>query len=593
MAVWRRLGPIIICICLVASSPAATGIAPTHPSNSNEATSAINHSPYRAYQADDSSASIKTDNLSVTRGDEITFTISHSDSAVVRIGGDDYGFNVTVKTGGSGSTEITMDTLRTTAADPSKFISGGSPTLHSNPLDEPIKPAVYPIVVTINSVERDVATFEVTARQEMTSEGYRAPSSLTPDEYVGGGEGVDANTGPLQDLTTAGTNVTRRSYAVARIEESGLETALNSDDLTGSPAANGLRISVTQDAPIPNQRASEYIATESSRVTVLPNFAADEIYVIFDTTGIELAADPSRNRYTAEVALTTNSSFVDEPTTLSATTFRLREATVSLSTVNGSQHHPWDPDSFVVRGETNRVPQTPLEIRLRGSGAKSFLEISDTTVDSDGEFRATLDLSTVPLGTDARLWVYNHSEQTEQMVRLVAPNPQVDISNQTVNGTTISIDTVEIHGGGYIYIKAESGQLAGRSDYLAPGRYTDVEASLTGPLAGQQSVQAGLIYAGENESYDSSATRYTYWQNDTYVTDTALISVPQTPTETLTPTPTRTDTTSTTTSTGTPYPVVTQTSLSGDQVSGAGLSISPIITIAAMLALSAVLARRR
>lgn len=593
MRTWRSLGTILVCLCFVASSSVATGTTAMHTVHLNKETSEVGEISHRMNKIDDADASIQADNFTVTRGDEITFVISHSDPATVHIGGDEYGFNVTVELGGSGSTEITMDTRETTAANPDTFIDGGSATLHSDPLEDPIKPAVYPISVTIDGIERDVTTFNLTPREEMTSEGYRAPSSFTPNEYLGDGEGADANVDPLQAQVTAGLNVTRRSYAVVRIKESGLETALNTDDLTGSPTANGIKIAVTRDQPIPNQRAPEYVASENSRITVLPNLAADEIYIVWDTRGVELAADPARNQYTAEIILTPNSSFVDESTTLTSTTFTVRQASVSLSAVNGTRHYPWDPDTLAVEGQTNRAPQTPIEVRLRGSGSKSFLRTADTTANADGSFRATLDLNSVPVGADARLWIYNHSEQTEQTIQLVAPDPHVRINNQTVKGTTVTVNTAELPEGGYVYLKGTDGQLVGRSDYLAPGRHTNITAELATPLTGVQTVRAGLIRGDDEDSYDPNAAQYTYWQNDSYVTDTGTISVAQTPTETVAATSISTDPEESGTPTPTPYPVETRTPLQGEQASGAALPMSLAVTIFALVVFGAALARSR
>lgn len=536
----------------------------------------------------DASASISEDDLTVTRGDEVTIAVSHSDAATLTIGGDDYGFNVTVELGGSGTSEVVLDTRRTTAANAGAFVDGGSATLHSKPLDEPMKPARYPLSVDIDGVERDVTILDVQPREEMSGEAYRAPSSFEPTEYLGDGDDGDADVGPLRDVLTAGPNVTRRDYAVARFEESGLETALNPDNLTGSAAANGLEISVEQEAPHANEYALEYVATESPRVTVLPNFAEDEIYVLWDTTGVELASRPDRNRYHAKITLTAESGFVDEETTLATTEFNLREASVSLSPVNDSVHHPWDADTLAVEGRTNRAPNTPLEVRLRGFEENSFLELGDATVDSNGTFESSIDLTSVPLGTNATLWVYNHSDQTSQQIRLVAPDPKVELANQTANGTTVTVERVEIPAGGFVHLENAEGEPIGRSDYLEPGRYTDVSAELATPLFEAQRVRVELRKAGEEQSYDSDAEAYLYRQNDTVVNDTAVIDFAEAPTETSSPTATETPT-----PTATPYPVVTRTALPPSGASQSSLPLSPAVAVVAVLGAGALLARRR
>ncbi|MFD1597547.1 DUF7282 domain-containing protein [Halobellus rarus] len=537
---------------------------------------------------DEGDASISGGDITVTRGDEVTITVSHSDPATLTIGGEDYGFNVTVDLGGSGTSEVVLDTRRTTAADAGEFIEGGSATLHSKPLDEPMKPARYPLSVDIDGVERDVTILNVEARAEMSGESYRAPSSFEPTEHLGEGEDGDAAVDPLQEVMIAGTNVTRRDYAVAKFEESGLETALNPDNLTGTSASNGLKISVKQERGHPNENALEYVATESSRVTVLPNFADDEIYVVWNTRGLEVASRPDRNRYHATITLTAKSGFVEEETTLATTEFDLRASTMSLSPVNDSVHYPWDNETFAVEGRTNRVPGTPLEVRLRGYEANSFLELGNATVDSNGSFESSLNVSSVPRGTNATLWVYNHSSQTSQRIYLVAPDPEVTIADQTANGTTVTIERAEIPEGGFVYLEDADGESIGRSDYLEPGEYTNVTAELSTPLFESQPVRVEMRRAGEDQSYDPDADPYVYSGNDSVVNDTADVAFPQAPTETASPTATATPT-----PTATPYPVVTRTALAPSGASESSLPLSPAVAIVALLGVGAFLARRR
>ncbi len=543
-------------------------------------------------QTDDASASFPG-NVTVTRGDEVTIAVSHSAPATVTLGSDDNGFNVSVSVGGSGTSEIVLDTRRTTAADPGEFVEGGSATLHSEPLDEPIQPADYLMRVEIDGVEYDIGTLTVEPRGEYAAASHRAPGAFTPAEYAGGGEDGDADVGPLSGTMTSGTTVARGDYAVVRFEESGLETALNASDLTGSDAANGLKVNFTQTDPGPNTPPREYVATDTADVTVLPNLADDEFYVLWNTTGVDMENIDARNRYRASLSLTGESGFVEGDTTLATTTFDLRRQSVSLSPADNATHYPWDNDTFVVEGQTNRAPDTELEVRLRSADPDAFLLIRESTVGEDGSFEASLDLGDVSRGTNATLWVRGHFPETRQTIRLVAPDPSVRFQNQTANGTSVEVTRAELPDGGFVRLVDGSGEVIGRSDYLEPGRHTTIPTELGTPLFETQRLRAELVRAADDGSYNPGAPAYA--AGATVVNDTAVVTFPPEPTETPAATGTATPTatpTATGTPTATPYPVATRTPLPPSGATRSSLPLSPGIAVVALLAAAALFARR-
>ncbi|WP_049985791.1 DUF7282 domain-containing protein [Halobellus rufus] len=538
-------------------------------------------------QVDDASGAFPDGNVSVTRGDEVTIAVSHSESANVTIGGPEFGFHVTVELGGGGTDEIVLDTRRTTASDPSAFVEGGSATLHSEPLDEPMEPEDYLLRVDVDGVERDVSTLTVEPRGESAAESFRAPGAFEPDEYLGGGEDGDANTGPLESEMTAGGDVARGDYAVLRIEESGLETALNASDLTGSAAANGLKVNFTQTDPGPNNAPREYVATDSAAVTVFPSFATDEFYVLWDTSDVEIESQSERNRYRAALTLTDESGLSDGAATVATTTFTLRRQSVSLSPVNDSVHYPWDDPTYAVEGSTTRAPNTEFEVRLRSTDPNAFLELADATVDENGNFEAAFDLSEVSRGTNATLWVRGHFLETAQEVYLVAPDPSVRLENQTVEGTSVEVASAVVPEGGFVRLEDESGEPVGRSDYLEPGQHENVSAELENVVFETQRLRAEVVRAGEENAYDPSAAAYRV--DDAVVNDTAVVEFPEAETETATPTRTAT---ATGTPTATPYPVETRTPLQPGGTSQSSLPLSPGVAVAAVVGAALLLARR-
>jgi len=540
-------------------------------------------------QTEEASGSFTEGNLTVTRGNEVTIAVSHSGSGTLTIGGSEYGFNVTVDLGGSGTTEVVLDTRATTASDPAEFIDGGSATMHSPPLDEALEPERYLLRLEVDGVEQDLSTLTVEPRGETTAASFRAPESFAPAEYTGGGEDGDADVGPLEAAMSEGSTVARGDYAVIRFEESGLETALNESDLTGSAAANGLKLNFTQTDPGPNHAAREYVATDGGNVSVLPSFSNDRLYVLWNTSAVPIETQSGRNQYQATFALTDESGLVESETTLATTTFTLEEPSMSLSPVEDATHYPWDNATFPVTGKTNRAPGTELEIRLRSPDPNAFLQLQDATVDQSGTFEAAFDLGSVSRGTNATLWVQEYFLQTKQKVHLVAPDPSVRIDNQTANGTAIEVGAAEIPNGGFVRLEDAAGEPVGRSDYLEPGRHANVTAELSTPLFEAQRIRAELVPADEDESYRANVEPYT---TDGYVVnDTAVVDFPPAPTETPAPTQTATQT-ATPTPTATPYPVVTRTPLPPSGATQSSVPLSPAVAIAAVLALGAFLARR-
>lgn len=584
----------IVCSLLVGAVVPVSGLAVVPAASASASApdprpvSALDGSAARA-QTEDASGSFGQENLTVVRGNEVTISVSHSGAGNLTIGGAEYGFNVTVELGGSGSTEVVLDTRATTASDPSEFVEGGSPTMHSAPLEEAIEPEDYLLRLEVGGVEQDLATLTVEPRGETTAASYRAPASFTPAEYTGGGEDGDADVGALESQMSAGTTVASGDYAVVQFEESGLETALNASDLTGSAAANGLKVNFTQTDPGPNHAAREYVATDGANVSVLPNFANDRIYVLWDTSDVPIETRSGRNRYRAALSLTDESGLVASETTLATTTFTLESPSMSLSPEEDATHYPWENDTFTVTGHTNRAPNTTLEVRLRSEDPNAFLQLRDATVGADGGFEADFDLGSVSRGTNATLWVREYFLQTAQDVYLVAPDPSVRIDDQTANGTSLSVAYAEIPSGGFVRLADESGEPVGRSDYLEPGRHENVAAELSTPLFEAQRLRAELVRADENGSYRANAEPYA---TDGYVVnDTAVIDFPPAPTETPTATQTATAT-PTATPTPTPYPVVTRTPLPPAGASQSSLPLSPGVAVAAVLALGALLARR-
>ncbi|MFC6826343.1 BGTF surface domain-containing protein [Halopelagius fulvigenes] len=458
----------------------------------------------------DASGSFPGGNVTVTRGDRVTFTVSHSGPANVTIGGPDYGYHLRIHLGGSGTDEVSIDTYATTSADPDTYVTGGDATLvgPSGGLDEPLEPGDYLVRVDVAGVERDIATLTVEPRGGMSAQTFVAPGEFDPNSVNAGNDG-NANVGPLTGVASARGTVAKGDYAVVKIEESGLETALNASDLSGGEAANGVKLTFTQTAPGPNRDPTTYLAhgttdgAKEANVTVYPAFGSDHVYVVWDTSNVSLSRQSERNRYEARLTLTEGNSLVDEETVVAATPVRLVRQTVSLSPETDHVHLPWENDTYVVSGRTNRAPNTTLEVRIRSPDPNAFLQIRPMTVDGDGRFRASFDLGDVSRGANATMWVRDHYLETMQEVAIVAPDPSVTIDDQDPgDDPELTVARAEVPEGGFVRLVDEGGTAVGRSNYLEPGRHENVSASLSMPLYDSQTIRAELVA-------DRTATRRT------------------------------------------------------------------------------------
>ncbi|MDS0293504.1 DUF7282 domain-containing protein [Halogeometricum luteum] len=585
----RPLAALVAALLLVA---AAVAPALALPPDERTRSVAVDADASPVFAADAASASVDGD-LTVTRGDEVTFTVSHSGPANVTIGEPGSGFHLVVALGGSGTDEVTIDTYASTAADPDEFVDGGDATLLSEPLSKPLMPSKYLVNVSIDGDERAVATLTVEPRGEMRAESFVAPAEFEVTEYAVGGDGDDADVGPLTGVTSDSNVVAAGDYAVMRVEESGLESALNAEDLTGDAASNGVEWSVSQVSPSPNSETDGFVAgTPEANVTVLPAFEDDIVYFVWDTSEIVPDEDrPERNEYEARLTLTAANGLVEEDTVVAATTFEIVESEASLEPVNDATQYPWENDTFVVRGETTRAPNATLEVRLRSPRPDAFLLISEATVDANREYETTIDLGGATRGVTATLWTDEFYPETAQEVTLVAPNATVRFDDQSAGDAAVTLAFVEVPEGGFVRVHDADGNGVGRSDYLAPGRHENVSAGLSLPLYEEQTLRAELVNDSDGDAaYSRNDSEYT--RSGWVVNDTARVAFESPPTETPAAATGTQTVTATPAPTATPYPVLSETPLGpSDGTSETGVPLSPAVAVAAILAAAGLFAR--
>ncbi|MFB6118005.1 BGTF surface domain-containing protein [Halosegnis sp.] len=85
-------------------------------------------------------------------------------------------------------------------------------------------------------------------------------------------------------------------------------------------------------------------------------------------------------------------------------------------------------DTATVTGQTRFAAGTQLRVRLRSAGSSPFIRSSEATVEQGGSFMATVDLSSVPIGTTFTASVFWYQfVLAEEPGRVVHPDPSVQL----------------------------------------------------------------------------------------------------------------------------------------------------------------------
>ena len=519
------------------------------------------------------SASFEDDSLTVTRGEVLEVTVTHSETAHVHLGGERSGYLLEVKLEGSGTHTIRLDTYRSATNDASQYVTGGEATVRSDDLSQSLVATKYLMNVTVGGVERDLGHFVIEERDPASATAHVAPGAVDPEEA-----GLDG----LRDAMTPRTTVARGDYAVLRFDAPGLSSALNESDLAGGAAAEGIEVRFTRTDAGPNVEES-FLATPENGTRVVSNLddadrEGDEILLVWNTSTLPAAEDPRRYAVTMELDATHN-HLVSEDVTLTRTDLAVVPPTLSLSADPGFILPPWNESTLAVAGSTNLAPGTDLELRARSEAPDTFLQPRATAVNENGTFGATFDFAGVSRGVTFPLWVLGYRDQTERTVTLQEEAANVTFRDQTTRGTGVTVASVTLSAGGFVVVQDDRVGLRGASSYLPPGTHRDVRVALLPTLGGNATLYA-VPYAdlNGNGTFDSAADR-AYAPNQTPVLAAAnvtLARVARTPTPTPTPAPTTAAAPTTAEPTLTPLPVREESPLTPIPDGGGGLLPFPL-----------------
>ena len=527
--------------------------------------------------ADAQSASFADGSLTVTRGDVLEVTVSHSDTAHVFLGGERSGYLLEVTVEGSGTDTITLDTYNSTG-DPDTYVTGGDATLHTPALEDPLVATKYLMNVTVGGVERDLGSFVIEKRGPSTATTHVAPGQVDLTETDAAG---------LRAATTARTTVARGDYAVIRFEERGLESALDESDLAGGAAAEGIEVRFTRTNLGPNVERS-FVATPANGTTAFADFENDEVLLAWNTS--RLPPDDGPRRYEVTMTLdATHNDLVDEDETIARTEFAVVPPSFSLSADPGYTIHPWNDTTMTVSGKTNLAPGTTLDVRARSEAPDTFLHPRRVTVSDNATFEVTYDFESASRGTSFPLWVLGYRDRTEETVTLQRSAANVTFRDQNTSGTAVTVAAVNLSAGGFVVVQDEAVGFRGTSAYLPPGSHRDVRVSLL-PTLGVNRTMYAVAYSDRNgnESFERAVDR-AYVPNGTPAMAEADVTVREaaTPRPTATPTPEPTagqnaTTTVTTTAEPTPTPLPVRERTPLEPTSGGSGGLFPFLPFASL-----------
>ncbi|WP_197424703.1 BGTF surface domain-containing protein [Natronomonas sp. CBA1123] len=266
-------------------------------------------------------------------------------------------------------------------------------------------------------------------------------------------------------------------------------------------------------------------------------------------------------------------------------------------------------DNQTISGTTTIAPGTEINVRARATadeGGEAFLKSADANVTANGTFEAEFTgedsfgtVSNPPQNFTASIIQQSFEDNAETDGRVVEGDyAEVEISNQTSDGTTVTVDRVYVPDGGFVTIHdgtlldgATFDSVRGTSDYLESGENTDVEVTLDTPYEGDNGTVIAMPHedSNDNEEYDFVSSEgeddAPYLNADgEIVLDSATLTV-----DTSTPTPTATPTA---TPESTPTATAEQTDEPTETESEDQPGFGAVIALIALLGAALLAARR-
>ncbi|SEW08702.1 DUF7282 domain-containing protein [Halobacterium jilantaiense] len=540
--------------------------------------------PVAATDPNDESASLGENYVTVTRGDSVDISVSHSTDANLTIGGSGDGFEVRIPLGGSGSNTITLDTYNTTSINPADFLSVDGAELKSAPIDQALEPGQYTLSVTVEGQELARGTLAVQPRTETTGKMGIAPDDLDFEE---------ASVGEAFDAITERDTVARSDYAAVVVNESGLSWALPESGVDVR-LNDDIDVTISELDPEPNTVAETYGRGQVDVVSRVGD--TGEFAVLWDTT-VPVTRN-SNNTYELRLTLSASSNLVEEDETLVRERVRVVNPSVGLTGSPSFTLAPWDNGRLEVTGQTNLAPSTTLDVRALQEESPQKLWRNVVTVAEDGSFSTAFAFGTANVPGELPLWVLGHRSQSEETVSLTRADAALSFADQQADEQSVVVENVSLSHGGFVSITGNitgnGTSTVGVSRHLGAGDHGNVSVPLVDPLENETTLTATAVAdANRNASLDDGDVAYEV--DGTVVAANASVRPSPEPVDNTTTTTSASNNTTTAATTQRSLDTEESVPMTPNQASGGGsggtVPLSPVLVVVA-LAASALLAGR-
>ncbi|QGA82329.1 BGTF surface domain-containing protein [Halomicrobium sp. LC1Hm] len=606
-------------------------------------------------EAEDGDVSFADDSVFTDEAGDIanvTVEMSNTNEATVTIGNKDQGYYIVYQvTDDSGDGQVSLEFNSYTAGrlnsesdvvsvangdDDIEFIEQGGDFTDTDEAvgSDTLDPTEYEMNASVGHVEMtsddytDADAFGTLSLQPRSTENMQtwvAPKGADLDEY-------SDDVGNLYD--DIGSSITESGAAayddgdspdgdiiVLQLEASGLHGAVENaeDGLQGlvtedEDSADDIELAIEQTNEEANRSPKTLDFDDNGGISVIEDGENDSYFIAVETSNLDQPperdleqGDNFEATFSIEEDNVLNTLDDDESEEVTSE-FELVEPDTELVTNTEDDLILIESASGqTVSGQTNYAPGTDLTVRVKSSDSASPFGVRpEATVQTDGTFTTEgADFSDVSPGTNLTLQTRRGGspigDEYDGRIGEV-PTASVSISNQTTDGSTVTVDSVTTENGGFvaIHLNNASGEVIGNSEYLDSGTQQDVEISLDSALDENATVVAMPHQdTNDNEEYDfgdGDGADGPYTENGSAVTDSATVTI-QTTEETDTPTPEpETDTPTPEPETDTPTPDEgddTPTDDGGDETTtGDGAGFGAVVALVGLLA-AALLATRR
>ncbi|WP_135825333.1 DUF7827 domain-containing protein [Halorussus ruber] len=332
------------------------------------------------------SASLENATVTEQRGDVVRFNVSfdETDQATVAIGSQQVGYRsqFTVNdANGDGVATVVLDTYRAGISPDSPGISATGEDnvtnvrLDTDPIPGRLDAATYPIEVFVGATRTDVGSVLLNERSTGGIQMWTAPDR----ENVG-------SAARLAEVASQDSDIAYQDWAVVQVQASGLYAYVQSvSDLNNNTTGLSMTLTRQGELNVPSREVS------LDQANLVVDEEGDQFFVVFDTNTLDRDTN-----YTANFTISDANPYVEAGNGASLTTnFSVVERNVSFDRpINVSA------GEATISGTSTLAPGTELNVEIANTGRNPFLRRSTATVQGDGTWETSFDLSEVPEGTN-------------------------------------------------------------------------------------------------------------------------------------------------------------------------------------------------